>query len=603
MFLVTTANQNFWKTGEKILFLGEWCKLYDQKHIWSKLDYETLPSHWEDTERLNHRYTYMDNIYEKYLSCLTLTLNNYHGEDNSEKYWRIILGPWLSIFIGVIFDRYLSIKTVINSKKDTHTWIPPLDIDQWVPLDTLNFSARASEDINFNLFLYSQILFRLEKIPFEIKRGCEFSELKVQEGTQSQGIFGRFKRTTKRLLGKLLSKTPDHYKQIVFFESGLSIGDFLKLNFLLGKISCLVPKKDSAPFIASIQKDRRKNLKLPQSSDEFESLLNEMLSKLIPMSFLENYLELRKFSLDTFPKNPKVIVTSYAQTYNESFKFWAATQTDKGAKLVINQHGGGYGYIDTLITENHEIKICDKYFTWGWIYKGNPKIIQMPVLKLSNRNYNIKPNKKGAILWVTATYPIHLLRLDHFKAGYVGEEYFIRQKRFLEGVNSKVFESLIMRLYKLEYGWKEKDRLADLVNRTPKFYRGEESLLSQIKKSRLCIHDYLGTSWLETLSMNFPTVIFWDPAHIKIRKSAMPYMDDLRAAKIFHDTPESAAKLINEIYNDPMFWWMEPQRQKVRKKFCYQFSRKSKNGLKEWKNELLKTVKGDALVKENSNNF
>ena len=80
-----------------------------------------------------------------------------------------------------------------------------------------------------------------------------------------------------------------------------------------------------------------------------------------------------------FPKNPKVIVSSNGQTYNESFKFWAATQTDKGANLVINQHGGGYGYTDSLISETHEIKICDKYFTWGWNYKGDPKIIPMPV--------------------------------------------------------------------------------------------------------------------------------------------------------------------------------------------------------------------------------
>ena len=154
MFLVTTANQNFWKTGEKLLFLGEWCKLYDQKHIWSNLDCETLPSHWEDREKLNDRRIYLDNIYEKYLSCLTQTLNNYHGEKNSEKYWRIILGPWLMMFIGVIFDRYLSIETAISSKKITHTWIIPLDMDNWVPLDTLNFVERASEDINFNLFLY-----------------------------------------------------------------------------------------------------------------------------------------------------------------------------------------------------------------------------------------------------------------------------------------------------------------------------------------------------------------------------------------------------------------------------------------------------------------
>ena len=68
MFLATTANQNFWKTDEEILFLGEWCKVYDQKHIWSKLDYEIVPSHWDEREKLNDRYTYLDNLSEKYLN-------------------------------------------------------------------------------------------------------------------------------------------------------------------------------------------------------------------------------------------------------------------------------------------------------------------------------------------------------------------------------------------------------------------------------------------------------------------------------------------------------------------------------------------------------
>tara|TARA_B100000686_G_C16162130_1_gene652087 strand:- start:124 stop:348 length:225 start_codon:yes stop_codon:yes gene_type:complete len=74
-------------------------------------------------------------------------------------------------------------------------------------------------------------------------------------------------------------------------------------------------------------------------------------------------------------------------------------------------------------------------------------------------------------------------------------------------------------------------------------------------------------------------------------------MDDLRAVKILHDTPESAAKLVNEINEDPMLWWMEPERQKVRRRFCYQFSRKSENGLKEWKTELLKMAKANNLGK------
>ena len=90
-------------------------------------------------------------------------------------------------------------------------------MDNWVPLDTFNFVEKAYEDINFNLFLYSQILSRLKKIPFEIKQDYEFSELEVQKEIQSHGISGKIKRTTKRFLEKFLSTIPDHYKQIVFF--------------------------------------------------------------------------------------------------------------------------------------------------------------------------------------------------------------------------------------------------------------------------------------------------------------------------------------------------------------------------------------------------
>ena len=79
-------------------------------------------------------------------------------------------------------------------------------------------------------------------------------------------------------------------------------------------------------------------------------------------------------------------------------------------------------------------------------------------------------------------------------------------------------------------------------------------------------------------------------AHFRplVRKSVQPYLDDLCRVKILHDSPESAANLVNEIYEDPLTWWMAPERQKVKDNFCYQFARTSKNFLEEWKAELLK---------------
>ena len=158
MFLATTANQNYWKTDEKILFLGEWCTAYDQQHIWSKLDHEILPSHWDEWEKLDERSIYLENIYEKYLKILALNLNDFHNEDHSLRYWRIIIGPWLRLLVDIIYDKYLSIKSAIESNKVSHTWVAPIKSGQWVPGDTMTFISRACSSNSFNLFLYNKIV-------------------------------------------------------------------------------------------------------------------------------------------------------------------------------------------------------------------------------------------------------------------------------------------------------------------------------------------------------------------------------------------------------------------------------------------------------------
>src|SRR5687767_13315231 len=109
MFLITTSNQQFWRTAERAMFLGEWCKLYDQKHVWQAMDSETLPYHWDARDRLHEDIKYLAGVYERYLEALVPKLNEVHGTSQSERFWRIVLGAWLHFFIEVFYDRYLSI--------------------------------------------------------------------------------------------------------------------------------------------------------------------------------------------------------------------------------------------------------------------------------------------------------------------------------------------------------------------------------------------------------------------------------------------------------------------------------------------------------------
>ena len=47
----------------------------------------------------------------------------------------------------------------------------------------------------------------------------------------------------------------------------------------------------------------------------------------------------------------------------------------------------------------------------------------------------------------------------------------------------------------------------------------------------------------------------------------------------------------NEVYQDPMLWWLSPEVQEVRKRFCRQFARTSSTWVSDWKKELFRIAK------------
>jgi len=92
----------------------------------------------------------------------------------------------------------------------------------------------------------------------------------------------------------------------------------------------------------------------------------------------------------------------------------------------------------------------------------------------------------------------------------------------------------------------------------------------------------------EALSLNVPTILFWDPDSMICRREAITRLDNLRAVGILHDSPESAAKMVNEVYDNVDDWWNDRERQLARFDFCDQFAKNSPNAIDEWTNEFRK---------------
>ena len=157
MLLVTTALENTWGTNEKILFLGEWCKLYIRKDIWENRQSETLPDPWSNRERRFQAYLYTEDIYKSTISELANTLNNVHGTTYPVRYWKILCGPWLRLFINSLYHKWECINDAIPQYNVNNTFLVEGIDDKHIPFDMFDFEGIMVSD-QWNHYLSGLII-------------------------------------------------------------------------------------------------------------------------------------------------------------------------------------------------------------------------------------------------------------------------------------------------------------------------------------------------------------------------------------------------------------------------------------------------------------
>ena len=95
-----------------------------------------------------------------------------------------------------------------------------------------------------------------------------------------------------------------------------------------------------------------------------------------------------------------------------------------------------------------------------------------------------------------------------------------------------------------------------------------------LNQSRLVVCTYNGTTHLETIAQNIPTLIVWDPTYEELRPDAVPYYTALKEAGIFHTDPQHAAAFIEEIWDNVEDWWTNENTQNARVFFCDRFCKR-----------------------------
>jgi hypothetical protein len=283
-----------------------------------------------------------------------------------------------------------------------------------------------------------------------------------------------------------------------------------------------------------------------------------------------------------WPKSPKFIFTSNNYYTDELFKLWTASKVESGlSKYYVGQHGNNYGTRRNFSPQIEELT-SDKMITWG--FKKSVKYFQSFIFKtakIKKKNYN----PKGGLVLIEQPFWPRFHTWD-IKSEYI--EYINDQQKFVKTLNNVTKNNLTIRLdhlYQL-YRRSEKKRWFDF-DASLKLDNGKLNIRKLISKNRLVVHSYDSTGMLETLSLNIPTLAFWQNGLDHLDDNAIPHYQMLIDVGIIYLSAESVANKVNDIWDNVDEWWHQTYVQNARKKFCELYAKESNNPISELKKILL----------------
>lgn len=579
--LITTPLEETWKVDQPFLLLGKWC--LSKLKFSSSYDYPVNPYHWDDRDMLEDDYSYLEGLYESLLEDCSEYLNKIHQEDHGVRYWRIIIGPWLRDFTEIVFDRWKSIESISNSEADFETEILKFDENRFVPNDITDFGSLINSD-EWNHLIYGKVIREFDNITvLEREVGPVDTVIKKTHKSLSVRIKLSILHYAEKIFS-LFSRQTDHF----FIASYIPIWSEIKLQLLLKQapvIYAMSAPKVNCATSSQMRNNRIGSAEVHASANKFEQWLRSFLLTQMPKSYLENYADHIAISRkSSWPSKPKSIMTGTAFYGNDHFKIWAADKVEKGSVFIVGQHGGNFGMGKLNSSEAHQVKVSDIYFSWGWTDQRK-NIVPIGQLKMT-KEVNDDLTKKTKAMLVTVEMP----RYSYFlwSAPFAGQwlNYLEQQYSFINALPEHIQDELIVRMKLRKNGW---GPYADWKNDFPNiaFDTGTQSdYFRKTSQSRIVISTYNAATYLESMAMNIPTIIFWNPKFWELRDDAYAAMQKLNEVNIFHVTPESAAEHMINIWDDVGAWWYSDDVQNARINFCKTYSNRSTDLILEMANTL-----------------
>ena len=552
----------------------------------------------------------LEMVCEFYIHRLALRQNARHGRSYSNRYWRILLMPWLANLVMCAFERFLRIRNRIKSVVPYLVFLAPCD-ETLFSITTHHFNQMLIDN-PLNRLMFSRFIRAFQPRGWVMREGAPAPEDLYFSSTLSFNA----STTENYALFKKVQRKMEVYRWASILFSNLGFVQFHKVHGLspLDAVSISLRmlfqsrrrwNESAKSFRKTAQagaghhtwEDVVRELQTIQNitakeAKVFLSVLDEFVSETMPNIFTEHFLgNEKKALLKVKATAPWTDTIAYGHLGNDDqSNFYVAALLEKRpVKLVINQHGGNYGIIGSAPWHHlTEYETADRFISWGWKRQSDYRVNAVPAASPFLSKMRRSKKRDTTIILVSSELTAHLKWLA---ADCLPEDipHYMREKAsFIEHLEDAPRSVLSYRPYMRRRNNHYDEAYIETRYPDVKILRGKlarympSRLSPSLARCGVCVLDRPGTTAAFTMAAGIPTLFFGHPNAWRVSIHAKPYFRKLSSVSVHHSSGEGAAKHLNAIWPDIDSWWEEKNTQKAVAEFTHYYFRSSKSWRSEW---------------------
>ncbi|MDA8705599.1 hypothetical protein N9M22_06040 [Litoricolaceae bacterium] len=524
-------------------------------------------------------------IYQISLKSLVLNLKQQHNCSYGKRFWEILIGPWLEVFVNALTHRALHLKKIDSLYNDpiTHITFPNSDIpSNIVTLTTIDFINSTNDPIWNNIILAQLIsILNLKNIRNRAVIPSRFPCIKnhrkqyLSSKKKWYGFFSRF--LNKRLFAN---------GKVLIFESYLSLPKEMLLNLRLGNL-----------LLPHVFDDRFLYLTPPNNISRFKEIssLISMICAQLPVCYRENFQLLERTVGKEFDHSRIGLCYTVGGARNsEYFKYIAARVADRGGKYVVGQHGNSYG-VHTETSRGFEMNSPDFFFSWGWTCEHAASQV-LPIGKFTSGIQKQQRSSKhfGKDNHILIVVRGHGDRYDLRDKTY---DYYFQHAYLKNIIKCLVTESdknvLTIRGHNNRYNTILNDDLLSFIDQFDSRVRyddGAKRFCNVASDFDLVVFTYDSTGFLECLEVQQPALMMFQDFDGRLFPEVRPDYEALASVGLWLHTGE-IRKLL-EIVCSIDSWWSSDSVRKVVSSYASKYCKILSDSSKELSKSLLTLGQG-----------